>query len=195
MPDFLVPRIDLADLKPMISVAILGAIIAGGYGIAHDQITYSIGPEYFTKLKFKQFAWMNFGLPERCFVSEIGFLASWWVGFAIAWFLGRRLIPNQTRQVAYRQIAIGFGIVLGCGFVAGVLGYAYGIFRGPNGNYIDWQVATLGLGITDIWSFVRVAYIHNASYLGGLIGLVVALIGIRPHRSPVGQDPSSGGVL
>jgi hypothetical protein len=37
-------------------------------------------------------------------------------------------------------------------------------------------------GITDTWSFVRVAYIHNAGYLGGAIGLIVALATIRPHR-------------
>jgi hypothetical protein len=32
------------------------------------------------------------------------------------------------------------------------------------------------LGIVDLSSFVRVAYIHNASYLGGLIGLVIAVL-------------------
>ena len=31
-------------------------------------------------------------------------------------------------------------------------------------------------GIVDVPSFVRVACIHNASYLGGLAGLVVALV-------------------
>jgi hypothetical protein len=30
-------------------------IIAGLYGIIHDQITYSISPEYFTKFKYRQF--------------------------------------------------------------------------------------------------------------------------------------------
>lgn len=183
MPNLLVPRIDPANFKSMVGVALVGAAVGGVYGIAHDQLTYTIGPEYFTKLKFKQFAYADFGLSNRLFVSEIGFLASWAVGFIIAWFLGRRLIPNQPRGFAYRQIAAAFGIVLACGLVSGLLGFAYGIYRGPDADYIDWQVATLGMGITDLWSFVRVAYIHNASYLGGLIGLIVALVAIRPqHR-------------
>jgi hypothetical protein len=34
----------------------------------------------------------------------------------------------------------------------------------------------------DLPSFVRVAYIHNASYLGGLIGLVAAVIYLRQQK-------------
>jgi hypothetical protein len=39
------------------------------------------------------------------------------------------------------------------------------------------------LGILDVPSFVRVAYIHNASYLGGLIGLIAAIIYVRRRRN------------
>ena len=187
MHKFLIPRFKLLDLKPMLIVALFGAIVAGAYGIVHDQITYSIGPEYFTKLKFKQFEYADVGFSERILVSEIGFLASWWVGFVIAWLLARRLIPGQPRPVAYRQIATGFAIVFACGFTFGLVGYAYGLWRGPEGNYLDWEFATQRLGLTDIWPFVRVAYIHNASYLGGLVGLIVALIVVRPQGA---SDPA-----
>jgi len=188
---YLIPRIKFDELKPMLVVALIGAIIAGAYGIGHDQITYSIGPEYFTKLKFKQFQYADIGFSERILVSEIGFLASWWVGFVIAWFLARRLIPGQSRRVAFKQIASGFAIVFGCGIVFGVLGYAYGVWRGPDGDYLDWEFATQSLGLTDIWSFVRVAYIHNASYLGGLVGLIATLILVRPRREADSVEPSA----
>lgn len=179
---FLIPRIKKNDLLPMLIVASVGAAFAGVYGICHDQLTYAIGPEYFTKLKFQQFQYADFGFSERIQVSEIGFLASWWVGFVIAWLLGRRLIPGQPRGIAYRQIAHGFGIVFSCEFAVGLLGFAYGLWRGPEGDYLDWEFATQRLGLTNIWPFVRVAYIHNASYLGGLIGLIVALFLVRPER-------------
>ena len=42
---FLIQRIPLRDLPSMIAVAVLGKIIAGIYGIVHDQITYTISPE------------------------------------------------------------------------------------------------------------------------------------------------------
>jgi hypothetical protein len=179
---YLVPRIALADLPPMFAAAALGAVLAGMYGIGHDQFTYSISPEYFTNLKFEQFRYADFGWGERVFVAEIGFLASWWVGMIAAWFVARRLIPGQLRSRAWRQIAIGFGIVFGCGLAAGLIGYAIGIIRGPDADYSSWRWAFMQHGIEDEWAFVRVAYIHNASYLGGLIGLIAALIALRPKR-------------
>jgi hypothetical protein len=38
------------------------------------------------------------------------------------------------------------------------------------------------LGILDLPSFVRVAYIHNARYLAGLIGLILAIIYVRKQN-------------
>jgi hypothetical protein len=70
------PRFPLNRWPAMLGVAAIGALIAGSYGIVHDQITYTISPEYFTRLKFEQFKWANRGWPTRAFVGEIGFLAS-----------------------------------------------------------------------------------------------------------------------
>lgn len=177
---YLVPRVAWGDLPLMFGMAFLGALIAGVYGILHNQITYSIGPEYFTKLKFDQFHYVDFGFGERVFVSCIGFLATWWVGFVIAWFLSRRLIPQQPRATAYRGILRGFVIVVACGILAGVGGFLYGIWRGPESDYSAWLPFLWQLQVTDTWAFVRVAYIHNASYLGGLVGCIIALFVIRP---------------
>lgn len=182
MLKYLIPRIALADLPPMFGMAFVGAIIAGVYGILHDHVTYSIGPEYFTNLKFKQFHYADFGLGDRFFVSCIGFLATSWVGFVIAWFLSRRFIPNQTRAVAYRGILKGFAIVFAVGILAGIAGYLYGFWRGPDADYSAWAIVVNRFQITDISAFVHVAYIHNASYLGGLIGFVISLILIRPEK-------------
>jgi hypothetical protein len=46
-------------------------------------------------------------------------------------------------------------------------------------DYSAWEDFETSLEITDLPSFVRVAYIHNASYLGGLIGLVAAIMYLR----------------
>ncbi len=182
MLNYLVPRIALADLPPMFGMAFIGAIIAGAYGILHDHITFSIGPEYFTNFKFEQFDYVDFGLGERVFVSFVGFLATWWVGFIIAWFLSRRLIPNQPRSMAYRGIFQGFAIVVACGILAGIGGYCYGVWRGPDSDYSAWLPIVRRCQITDTWAFVRVAYIHNASYLGGLAGIIISLIVIQPRK-------------
>jgi hypothetical protein len=182
MLKYLVPQIALAELSAMFGVAFVGAVLAGGYGIVHDEITYTISPEYFTKLKFAQFHYADSGLGERFFVATIGFLATSWVGFAAGWFLARWLIPNQPRTRAYRQIGQGFGCILAFGVSFAALGYGYGLWRGPEGDYSRWAQTLQLLRIADNWSFVRVAYIHNAGYLGGTVGLVVALLANRPQR-------------
>lgn len=127
---YIVPRIALADLRVMLVIALVGGFVAGLYGIVHDQVTYSISPEYFTKLKFNQFSYANFGLGERVFASTIGFLATWWVGFLAAWFLGRRLIPNQPRVQAYRQIRKGIICIIAFGLSFGIAAYGYGLCVG-----------------------------------------------------------------
>lgn len=179
---YLIPQIALTDLPSMFGVAFIGALLAGTYGVVHDQFTYGISPEYFTKLKFVQFHYADFGLGERAFVATIGFLATWWVGFAAAWFLARQLVPRQPRARAYRQIRQGMLCIFAIGFSSALIGYALGLWRGPDADYSSWTLAFQQLEIEDTWSFVRVAYIHNAGYMGGLIGLIVALVAIRPQR-------------
>ena len=188
MLKYLIPRIDLADLPAMFAMAFTGAILAGVYGVLHDHITYSIGREYYTNLKFKQFQFADFGCGDRVFVSCIGFLATWWVGFIIGWFLSRRLIPNQLPGIAFRSVFRGGAIVFACGALAGMVGYLYGLWRGPDSDYSAWLPIAKRFQITDIWAFVRVAYIHNASYLGGLIGLIISLIVVRPKTLDSSQN-------
>ncbi len=178
---YLLPQIVLADFTSMLTAAVAGALVAGSYGIVHDQITYTIAPEYFTNLKFVQFDYADFGLGDRVFVSVIGFLATWWVGFISAWILARRMIPQQARHVAWRQIRQGIACIVACALSAGVFAYLYGLWLGANADYSSWAGTFQALNITDQWAFVRVAYIHNAGYLGGLIGLVIALVIIRPR--------------
>ena len=173
MLKYLVPRFPLRDLPVMLGFAAIGSLIAGCYGIVHDQITYSIGPEYFTHFKFDQFRGADPSLGDRVFVALIGFLATWWVGLIIAWILARRMLPNQPRSIAVRKIFQGF-------------------YLGPDAEY-SWRPALERIGVTDVWGFVRVGYIHNAGYLGGLVGLVLTYFLIRPEETPDDKTIIRGG--
>src|ERR1035438_1926964 len=101
--NILYPKIRRTWLPAMLGYSVLGAVLAGLYGIVHDQVTYSISNEYFTRLKFSQFHYADFGLPPRVFVAEIGFLATWWVGFVAAWFIARITVPAFPQAVAFRS--------------------------------------------------------------------------------------------
>ena len=161
----------------MLGYAVAGALVAGAYGVIHDQVTYSISPEYFTRLKFAQFHYANFGFPPRVFVAEIGFLATWWVGFCSAWFMARITVPSFPPSVTFRHNARGILVIIAFAFAASIVGYALGLMHGP--DYSGWEDLAFARKITDVPSFARVAYIHNSSYLGGLIGLVAAIIYVR----------------
>ena len=188
---YLIPRIAWSDLPPMIAAGLIGAVVAESYGVLHDQVTFTISSEYFTKFKFDQFRYADFGFAERVFVAEIGILATWWVGLFCGWFLARRQIPGQPRIVAWRKIAIGSAIILLCALLSAGAGFGYGLWRGPGAEYSAWRAMLDHLDIEDRWSFIRVAYIHNASYLGGLIGLVLALACIHPKRLPTNPTPAA----
>jgi hypothetical protein len=172
----LYPKLDRDQLPAMLAYAVMGAFLAGGYGVVHDQITYSISPEYFTRLKFLQFRYADFGLPPRVFAAEIGFLASWWVGFIAGWFLARVAVPLSPPRASRAYCFRGFGIVFACALAASLAGFGLGILRCQNADFSGWQTFAAGRGIVDLPHFVRVAYMHNASHLGGLIGLVLALV-------------------
>ena len=178
----LYPKLRPAWLPAMLGYAVVGAVLAGCYGILHDQITYSISEEYFTRLKFSQFRWANLGLPPRAFVAEIGFLATWWVGLFAAWFLARVTVPAFPPRVARRHTLRGFLIVAAFALASFVVGYFLGAWRAFASDLSGWEEARSALGIVDLPHFVHVAYIHNAGYLGGLIGLIAAILHLRRLR-------------
>lgn len=177
MKDLLFPRIRGDLLRVLLSYGVLGSLFAGLFGVIHDQITFSISPEYFTRLKFQQFHYADFGLPPRIFVAEIGFLASWWVGFVASWFLGRVAVPSLPRPAAFHTMVRGFLIIFAFAFAGSIAGYAFGKLHGP--DFSAWEGFSYTFRVVDLPNFVRVAYIHNASYAGGFIGLIAAIIYVR----------------
>jgi hypothetical protein len=95
--NLLYPKFPANRLPFMVRIALLGGVVAGSNGAVHDQVSYAISPEYFTKLKFKQFSWADFGWPPRLFAGEVGFLATWWVGCSPAGSWPERGWPSCRR--------------------------------------------------------------------------------------------------
>lgn len=94
--NLLYPGIKLHQLPRMLAVSALGAAVAGACGILHDQITYTLSQEYFTRLKFDPFSCLDLRDHPRLFAGVIGFLATWWVGLFAGWFLARVIVPSSS---------------------------------------------------------------------------------------------------
>src|SRR5690242_14246007 len=148
-------------------------LIAGVYGALHDQITFSISEEYFTKFKYQQFGFdaSSFG-GDRQTVAVIGFLATWWTGLFIACGLGLAASFYPDHRTMLPGIKRATLITLVITMITGVAGYLYGKYKLSN-HQVNWY---LPANLLDRKSFIIVGSIHNASYLGGLFGLVAGMI-------------------
>lgn len=168
----------------MVALAARGALIAGAYGILHDQVTYSLGPEYFTAFKFAQFGWADLGLPVRWFVAEIGFLASWWVGLFAGWFLARCLVAQVEPEEVTHRVVRGFWFIAVGAVLGTASGWCFGLVTTIDMDHSGIADFAASIGVQNFVGFTRVAYIHNGTYLGGLAGLVAAGVSVCRNLPP-----------
>lgn len=158
-------------------IIFLAPIIGGIYGIIHDQLTYTISPEYYTKFKFYQFGFMDIGneaiFPNpRVQVAALGFLATWWMGIPIGIILAfvALSLPSGSRIFAVTLRA--FLITILVAFITGLIGLLYGKLRLAKTG-VDWWLPE---NLIDKDNFIAVGSMHNFSYLGGLLGLISGII-------------------
>lgn len=155
------------------SFIFVSVLVAGLYGILHDQITYSISPEYFTKFKYRQFGFEPewFG-GHRQTVAAIGFLATWWTGLFIGFILGLLNLTLQDHKQMIFVLSKTIRIILGITIATGFVGFFYGKFYLAKTGVSWW----LPEDLIDKEKFIIVGSIHNFSYIGGVIGLLVAFV-------------------
>ncbi|KCV82921.1 signal peptide protein [Actibacterium atlanticum] len=149
---------------------LLGAcLLAGLYGAVHNQISYSVGPDYFHAFKFRQF-----GIPAdqhgRLGAAIVGWRASWWMGLIIGAPIALLSIAIPGAARAAKTFAMAAILVVG--LTLG-LGLASLLFTVPPDLYHLMYVPT---GLSDPAPFVRAGFMHNTSYLAGLIGLAFGVV-------------------
>jgi len=155
-------------------------LVAGLYGALHDQVSFSISPEYFTRFKYEQFGFEPqwFG-GDRPTVAVIGFLATWWVGALIGLFLGGTALfqrdARTMRQALVRATAITLGVALLCAIAGLIYGWWF-IHEIPSGWYVPDD-------LQDLVAFRSVGSMHNCSYGGGVLGLIIALFDMEWRRN------------
>ncbi|MBI1348561.1 hypothetical protein GC163_19990 [bacterium] len=164
----------------MLKWTLMACLIAGFYGMLHNQVSYTVSPDYFHAFKFHQFRFPE-SLRNRGGASLVGFLASWWTGLAIGPVLFMTYhLRLQTLPTA-AQMFRGFAIVLGTTAIVGAAALALGYaMAGPQSEMFAPQAAQ------DPVAFVRAGIMHDGSYLGGVLGTVLAAcFGLpRPRSSP-----------
>lgn len=167
-------------------IIILTPILAGLYGIIHDLLTYSISPEYYTKFKFYQFELVDegakIGIPEIQGVAIVGFLATWWTGIPIGIILGLSGLIHNDWQNMFKIVFKSLILTLIVAFIVGLLGLLYGKLFLINSDLSCWYFPG---NLIDKESFIMVGSMHNFSYIGGLVGLIFAIIYQRRQRRKI----------
>lgn len=154
-------------------------LLAGLYGMLHNQISYSVSNEYFTAYKFHQFQ-ISPDIPQRLGASIVGWYASWWMGLVI----GAVLIPYAYAIPKCRDFAVttlrAFASVTVTALISGLAGLmlAWLLVTPERAGEIERYDNSV---VNDV-AFARARSMHNASYLGGLVGIVVGLGLVRRRR-------------
>ena len=181
--NLLYPTFTARQFGGMFIFGCVGAVIAGAYGMFHDQITFTLGREYFTEFKFHQFHYLEKSPIERVTVLKIGFLATWWVGFFAGWFMGRTCIPHMPLKTAAIESLKGVSVMQVTAIISAYIGYTIAPHTTDDPRMENWISMIVPQSVIDKTAYVQVGYIHNASYLGGLIGLILALLWLKKRRS------------
>src|ERR1700694_4054811 len=96
----------MRKLAVYLSFIVAAMLAAGIFGAFHDQISYSVAPEYFTRFKFLQFKLLDPTVPERVRVAQVGFLASWWMGLPLGLLIGLGGFLQQTAGRMMRVLGL-----------------------------------------------------------------------------------------
>jgi hypothetical protein len=155
-------------LYPVLLAA--ACVIAGIYGALHNQISFSVSPDYFFAFKFRQF-----GIPEemrnRIGASLVGWYASWWMGLIIGVpvLLVGLIFPDRKSYIV--RCLSAFAVVACTALVVGLSGLAWGYFTNlevPALVRLEYPMKD----VRDPVAFVRAGIMHKFSYLGGGIGIL-----------------------
>jgi len=138
--------------------------------------------DYFTKFKAVQFKDFDYGWPIRAFVGLIGFLATWWVGLILGWFLARMSLAKLGRVMNWAEFWPRIGAIFAIMILCESAGYLYGTLRYEQSQelWADWERV---YQVKEVGDFARVGHIHNMAYLGGVFGtIVVAVFGFKKEK-------------
>lgn len=157
-----------------VGLVMLAIFFAGLYGVVHNQISYTVSPEYFTKFKFQQFGFADMALPDRVRASMVGFLASWWMGIPIGLLVGGAGFIHPSPRRMLKVSLWAFFVVVAFTFLFGLCGLLYGYVETSTINPANYKCWFIPDDVVDLRRFLCAGYMHNASYLGGTLSIFVA---------------------
>lgn len=157
-------------LRPLI-VVLLAIAVCATFGALHNQVSYTISPDYFHAFKFHQFDVAE-PLQNRWGASLVGVGASWWMGVPLGLILGLPTLLQPTGRGFVRATLLSIVTMLGVTIATGAIGLGLASSQfDPPARLEIYE----GVPVQDPAAFWRAGGLHNFSYLGAAVGLIPAL--------------------
>ena len=150
------------------------AVTAAIFGAIHHQMSYSVGPSFFTAL-YLPASGVPADTAPRLAAALAGAQAAWGIGILAALpalILGFIMVPKPRTYMAAGIGAIGVGVFLA--LLASLLGLLAGIAADTTGLIDGWLSFPDGPARSD---FLRAGFMHDGAVVGALIA---ALAGLWP---------------
>ncbi len=149
----------------VLSVPLLFAfacLLSGVYGALHNQISFTVSPEYFTKFKFDQFQ-ISPHFYDRFGTAIVGSQASWWMGLIIGVFLiPAGMLVRDTRGYIFAVMKAFFAVLSSTvvtGLTALLIAYWFLLVR---------ILSSVGDGFSKAFSLPRPRLVINTKRWGQL---------------------------
>ncbi len=169
----------MGRLSIFLLMVVIACLLAAVYGALHNQVSYTVGPDYFHHLKFAQFGIADTVSP-RLGAAQVGVAASWWMGLVIGLPLALlALLIRGPERAMIRAFLVA--VVLVIGTTAGFGMMSLGLPLSPEmADRVPVPAAA-----ADPEGFRRAALLHGASYLAAVIGMAAGLLvmGVAVIRS------------
>jgi hypothetical protein len=161
-------------LRIYLAFIALAVVAAGVFGAVHDEISYTVSQEYFTKFKFLQFRLLDSDIPERIRAARVGFLASWWMGIPLGVLAGLGGFAQRTPSQMWRALLWSLPVLVTFTLAIALLGLAYGLHQTETFNLGDYAGWYLPPALDHPRRFLCAGYMHNSAYIGGALSIPVA---------------------
>jgi hypothetical protein len=166
----------MKKLRVFLVYLVLAVLAAGLFGALHDQISYSVSSEYYTRFKFQQFGLLDPAVPERLRAAQVGVLASWWMGLPLGLLTGAAGFIHPTVERMRRALLLSLPLAVGLTLAIALGGLAYGVFRTTGFDLHTYRGLYVPAELADPRAFLCAGYMHNAAYLGGVLAIPASWI-------------------
>lgn len=138
----------------------LAVIVAGVYGAVHDQISYTVSPEYFTKFKFQQFQLGGSPHVDRVRAAMVGFLASWWMGIPVGILVGLAGFIHRGTGQMLRMLLWSMFVAVVFTLLFGLAGLLYGYLQTEHIDLADYHGWSIPDDVTHLRGYLCAGYMH-----------------------------------